>query len=195
MGFIISWVIHLLSITLTHWQYSTISCLHQLEFIVAHELEFIVSTSRLLATDLDPQTVTVSHSKYYTWIFFFTEALFIIRRELTLITPSIADCELVSYELVLNCTWTVCSFHLYPRGQLNIEHHLEQFICSLPWICAYNNCCIATDNPTSVGCRGCLLWNRWLAMAIPRLFVAADMGVIGALASNGHLLCFRYSGF
>jgi hypothetical protein len=40
-----------------------------------------------------------------------------------------------------------------------------------------------------------MLWNRCLAMAIPRLFVAADMGVIEALASNGRLLCFRYSGF
>jgi hypothetical protein len=32
-------------------------------------------------------------------------------------------------------------------------------------------------------------------MAIPRLFVAAGMGVIEALASNGRLFCFRYSGF
>jgi hypothetical protein len=30
---------------------------------------------------------------------------------------------------------------------------------------------------------------------IPRLFVVADMGVIEALASNGRLLCFKYSGF
>jgi hypothetical protein len=40
-----------------------------------------------------------------------------------------------------------------------------------------------------------MLWNRCLAMAIPRLIVAADMGVIEALASNGRLFCFRYSGF
>jgi hypothetical protein len=32
-------------------------------------------------------------------------------------------------------------------------------------------------------------------MAIPRLFVAAGIGVTEALASNGRLLCFRYSGF
>jgi hypothetical protein len=32
-------------------------------------------------------------------------------------------------------------------------------------------------------------------MAIPRLFVAADMGVIEALNINWRLLCFRYSGF
>jgi hypothetical protein len=32
-------------------------------------------------------------------------------------------------------------------------------------------------------------------MAIPRLFVAAGMDVIEVLASNGRLLCFRYSGF
>jgi hypothetical protein len=40
-----------------------------------------------------------------------------------------------------------------------------------------------------------MLWNRCLAMAIPHLFVAADMGVIEVLASNGRLLCFRYSGY
>jgi hypothetical protein len=32
-------------------------------------------------------------------------------------------------------------------------------------------------------------------LTIPRLFVAADVGVIEALPSNGRLLCFRYSGF
>jgi hypothetical protein len=32
-------------------------------------------------------------------------------------------------------------------------------------------------------------------MAIPLLFVAADMGVIEALAINGRLLCVRYYGF
>jgi hypothetical protein len=33
------------------------------------------------------------------------------------------------------------------------------------------------------------------AMAIPLLFVAAVMGVFETLASNGRLLCFRYSSF
>jgi hypothetical protein len=40
-----------------------------------------------------------------------------------------------------------------------------------------------------------VLWNRCLAMAIPHLFVATDMCVIEAMASNGRLLFFRYSGF
>jgi hypothetical protein len=31
-------------------------------------------------------------------------------------------------------------------------------------------------------------------MAFPRLFIAADLGVIEALASNGRVLCFRYAG-
>jgi hypothetical protein len=52
--------------TLTHRQYSTISVLHQLLFTVAHALGFYVSTSRFLAMDLNTQTVTVLHSKYYT---------------------------------------------------------------------------------------------------------------------------------
>jgi hypothetical protein len=40
-----------------------------------------------------------------------------------------------------------------------------------------------------------MLGNHCLAVAIPHLFVAADMCVIEALASNGRLLCFRYSSF
>jgi hypothetical protein len=32
-------------------------------------------------------------------------------------------------------------------------------------------------------------------MAIPRLFVAADMVAIEELATNGRLLCFKYSCF
>jgi hypothetical protein len=32
-------------------------------------------------------------------------------------------------------------------------------------------------------------------MAVPRLFVASDLGVIEALTRNGRLLCFWYSGF
>jgi hypothetical protein len=32
-------------------------------------------------------------------------------------------------------------------------------------------------------------------MAIPRLFVTADVDFVKALASNGSLLCFRYIGF
>jgi hypothetical protein len=42
-------------ITPTHCQYSAIFVLHQLMFTVAHALGFSVSTSRLLATDVDAQ--------------------------------------------------------------------------------------------------------------------------------------------
>jgi hypothetical protein len=59
-------VTHSLIITLTHRQYSFISRLHQLQFTVAHALGFLVATSRLLATDVDAQTVTVLLSKYST---------------------------------------------------------------------------------------------------------------------------------
>jgi hypothetical protein len=57
-GFISSWVIRSLVITLTHRQYSAV--LHQLQFTVAHTLGFSVSTIHFPATDLDTQTVTVS---------------------------------------------------------------------------------------------------------------------------------------
>jgi hypothetical protein len=66
IGFISSWVTHSLLITLTHRQNSVISVLYQLQFTVAHALEFSISTSRLLATDVDTHNVT--HSKYYTQV-------------------------------------------------------------------------------------------------------------------------------
>jgi hypothetical protein len=66
MGFIISWVIHAPLNTFTHRQYSALSHLHNLQSTVAYAVGFSLSTSRLLATDLDAQTITVLHSKYST---------------------------------------------------------------------------------------------------------------------------------
>jgi hypothetical protein len=45
---------------------SAVPHLHTLQYTVAHALGFSRSTSRLSATDLDAQTVTVLHSKYST---------------------------------------------------------------------------------------------------------------------------------
>jgi hypothetical protein len=59
-------VTHSLVITLKYRLYSAISRLHQLQFTFAHALGFSVSTSHFPAMDLNAQTVTVSHSKYYT---------------------------------------------------------------------------------------------------------------------------------
>jgi hypothetical protein len=59
-------VTHVHLITRTYRQYSAIADLHYLQHTVAHALGFSLSTSRLLATDLDTQTTTVSHSKCYT---------------------------------------------------------------------------------------------------------------------------------
>jgi hypothetical protein len=47
-------------------QYSAISHLHHLQFTIAHALGFSLSTSRLVATDLNTETTTGSHFKYYT---------------------------------------------------------------------------------------------------------------------------------
>jgi hypothetical protein len=66
IGFISSYVTHVLLVTLTHRQYSTIAHLHHLQITVAHALGFPVSISRLLATVLITQTITVSNFKYYT---------------------------------------------------------------------------------------------------------------------------------
>jgi hypothetical protein len=63
-----SWVTHSLLVTLTHRQYSAIADIHTFQFTVAHAIGFSPSTSRILATNFDTQTTTVSNSKCYTYI-------------------------------------------------------------------------------------------------------------------------------
>jgi hypothetical protein len=57
-GFISTSVTHSFLITL---KYSAIADLHDLQFAVAHTLEFSVFTSCLVATDLNTDTVTSNH--------------------------------------------------------------------------------------------------------------------------------------
>jgi hypothetical protein len=49
------------NLSLNYNLYSATADLHALQFTVAHALEFSVSTSRLLATDLNTQTITSNH--------------------------------------------------------------------------------------------------------------------------------------
>jgi hypothetical protein len=62
IGFINTWV----TTALNYNQYNSIADLHNLQFTVAHALGFSVSTSRLIATDLNTESNT---SNYYE-IFF-----------------------------------------------------------------------------------------------------------------------------
>jgi hypothetical protein len=57
-GFISSLVTHSFNYTQIYRQYSAIAHLHTFQFTVAHALGFSVSTSRLLATDLNTETST-----------------------------------------------------------------------------------------------------------------------------------------
>jgi hypothetical protein len=56
--------------SLNHSQYSAIADLHPSQFIVAHALGFSVSTSRLLATDLNTETVTSNHFEVILHVLF-----------------------------------------------------------------------------------------------------------------------------
>jgi hypothetical protein len=49
------------TVTLSYNQYSAIADLHTLQFTVAHALGFSVSTSHILATDLNTGTITSNH--------------------------------------------------------------------------------------------------------------------------------------
>jgi hypothetical protein len=56
------WTVTSVTSSLNYNYYSAIADLHNLQFTVAHALGFSVSTSRLLATDLNTETST---SNYY----------------------------------------------------------------------------------------------------------------------------------
>jgi hypothetical protein len=68
IGFISSWVTHSLLVTLIYRQYSAIADVHTFQFTVAHTLGFSVSTSHLLATDLNTE-LPQSHTPSITQIF------------------------------------------------------------------------------------------------------------------------------
>jgi hypothetical protein len=53
------------TITLNYYSYSADADLHNLQFTVAHALGFSVSTSRLLATDLNIETSTSNHYEVF----------------------------------------------------------------------------------------------------------------------------------
>jgi hypothetical protein len=51
----------LCTISLNYNQYSAVTDLHTFKFTIAHALGFSLSTSRLLATDLNIETITSNH--------------------------------------------------------------------------------------------------------------------------------------
>jgi hypothetical protein len=64
----IGFISTLVTISLNHTyyrQYSAIDDLHTLQFTVAHALGFSVSTSRLLATDLNTEIITSNHHEVF----------------------------------------------------------------------------------------------------------------------------------
>jgi hypothetical protein len=57
---------HSLLITIKYMQYSTVTDLHTFQFTIRHALGFSVSTSCLLAADLNTETITSDQYQYYT---------------------------------------------------------------------------------------------------------------------------------
>jgi hypothetical protein len=53
------------TMSLNYSQYRGIADLHNLQFTVVHALGFSVSTSRLLATDLNTETSTANHYEVF----------------------------------------------------------------------------------------------------------------------------------
>jgi hypothetical protein len=62
---IIGFISTLVKTFLNYIYYSALAVLHNLEFTVVHALGFSVSTSRLLATDLNTETVTSNHYEVF----------------------------------------------------------------------------------------------------------------------------------
>jgi hypothetical protein len=63
--FISTLVTHSLLITFNYWQHSAVADLHNFQFTVVHALALSVSTSRLLATDLNTDTITSNHYEVF----------------------------------------------------------------------------------------------------------------------------------
>jgi hypothetical protein len=66
-GFWIGWLdlLTLVHTTRTYSQYSATADLHNLQFTVAHALGFSGSTSRILVTDLNTETITSNHYEVF----------------------------------------------------------------------------------------------------------------------------------
>jgi hypothetical protein len=67
---------HLCTISLNYNQYSAIADLHTFQFTVAHALGLSLSTSRLLVTDLNTETITSNH--YEVFLTFLQQSLWIV---------------------------------------------------------------------------------------------------------------------
>jgi hypothetical protein len=65
LGRMIGSISTLVTTSLNYRQYSDIADLHTLQFAVAHALGFSVSTSRLLATDLNTETITSNRCEVF----------------------------------------------------------------------------------------------------------------------------------
>jgi hypothetical protein len=75
---------YILSLLIT-LKYSAIADLHNLQFTVAHALGFSISTSRLLAMDINTETSTTNHYEFflcsvtlYSSVLICTQLIFII---------------------------------------------------------------------------------------------------------------------
>jgi hypothetical protein len=63
----IGFISTLVTVSLNHIYYSAIADLRTFQFTAAHALEFFVSTSRLLATDLNTETITSNHYEVFSF--------------------------------------------------------------------------------------------------------------------------------
>jgi hypothetical protein len=68
------------TISLNYNLYSTITDLHTFQFTVAHALGFSVSTSHLLATDLNRETIT--SNRYEVFLLFHLQSPWNLRAQL-----------------------------------------------------------------------------------------------------------------
>jgi hypothetical protein len=72
IGFISTLVTHSLLITFKYRQNNAIADLHTFQLTAARALEFSFSTSRLLATDLNRETIASNHKVFQSHFYVFT---------------------------------------------------------------------------------------------------------------------------
>jgi hypothetical protein len=98
-----------ITVSLNYNQWNAIADLHNLQFTVVHELGFLVSISRLLATDLNAETVASNHCEVFSSSV--TLYFYVLRTRSILVLVLSA----VLYLLTYLRSWALksCSFYCY----------------------------------------------------------------------------------
>jgi hypothetical protein len=132
------------TITLNYKPYNAIADLHTFQFIVVHALGFSVSNSRILATDLNKETITLNHYKVFL-PFLSQSSCTADSAELHPILQFYLQSDLVS--VVLDCVLINATnrLPLYRRGTDHAQKTQPLYCCVSPHRkYSFLHCCVTS---------------------------------------------------